>query len=522
MIPKTLMCICSECGGDSYSIFNQETNTCEQQHPQKTAFLEVGGLTYIFGCKECNGGQPYEDPYCQTCDKKFEKVDAPSKKTGTMKPFNYQILFTPDEVEAAQVNLESILAEERPISEEIVLSKTVCPHCIDASIGTFKTQREDLEMIGYFSNAPEGYFDESMYAPYGICQNSECIELEHPGKRWAMGVKLILRSELKEDVIHSEHYCPVCKEETKSVPNSDEGTYLCQVCSVVKSELSIGEGIGAGSSGLDFDAKSAYSKAIQGKSDWLDPPYTFSLAVNYHARAKAFDNSAKDKENSSSHARPANDWWEVLGPYLRPQYQNKQTETYESHVLLTAYLAKSSICHIEPLWLYSSKGRTKAGERKLRKSFEQYANNQSVFSSLLPSIVEVSTTPNRAGIESLVTILEQDMEFWPVDASEKNVLIERANEWCLRFIQSPTYQQYLVTDLLKRPFDMGGQINKPIGMIESFSILAALKQMMPEGKEIVKQHLYPKRERADWKAILNDMGNRFVMRLERLIDSFNA
>ena len=68
---------------------------------------------------------------------------------------------------------------------------------------------------------------------------------------------------------------------------------------------------------------------------------------------------------------------------------------------------------------------------------------------------------------------------------------------------------------------MNGQLNNPIGMVESFSILAALKEMNPESKEIVQRHLYPKQERADWATILNDKGKTFVRNLDRLIDKFN-
>ena len=524
MIPENIMCVCHECGLKSYSNFNQNTNSCEEGHPQKTAFLQVGDDTYIFGCKNCSGGQGFDEPYCEGCDSKFEKHDAPSTKTGVLKPSNYQNLYTIEEIEQAQRKLESI---ERPTYEEVVLSETVCPHCVDSEAFPFKTERGDLEMLGYFSNAPEngGEYDELMYAPHGICQNPECIELEYPGNKYAMGVKLIPRTELKADELHSGHYCSDCEKETESILTFHNGTYTCGICSLEKLNLSAVEETKNGVSDLNFEAKSAYSNALKGKSDWLTPPFVFSMAVNFHARSKSFDNAdankEQNKETGSQPTTPPNDWWSVLCPYLRPQYQAKGTESYETHVLLTAYLVKSSMNHIEPLWLYSSKHRTGAGERKIRKALEHYNNNQIVFSSITPNVQWTSCNPDRTGIESLVNVLENNVNFWPIEKSQRQNVIQRANQWCLAFTQSDVYQKYRTTCLLNEPYTMNGQLNNPIGMVESFSILAALKEMNPESKEIVQRHLYPKQERADWATILNDKGKTFVRNLDRLIDKFN-
>ena len=518
MIPDTIMCLCRECGSKSYSKFNQNTNSCEAGHPQKTAFLKVGDETYIFGCKNCSGGQIFEDPYCNGCDSQFERFDAPSRSTGVMKPSNYQNLYTIEDIEHAQRELESI---ERPTYEEVVLSETVCPHCVDSEASPFKTEREDLEMLGYFSKAPENgrEYDELMYAPHGICQNPGCIELEYPGNKYAMGVKLIPRTELKIDELHSGDYCDECEKETKSILNSQDGSYTCETCSLEKSDFSSDEATGR-ILDLDFEAKSAYSNALKGKSDWLNPPFVVSLAVNYHARAKSFDNAEENKESNSGTPKAANDWWNALGPHLRPQYQSKGTETYETHVLLTAYLVKSSMNHIEPLWLYSSKNRTGAGERKIRNAFEHYQTSQIVFSSIIPNVQWISCNPDRTGIESLVNVLENNVNFWPIERSQKQDIIQRANQWCLDFTQSEVYQKYRTTCLLNEPYTMKDQLMNPIGMIESFSILAALKEMNPEGKEIVQRHLYPRQERADWAAILNDKGRNFVRNLDRLLDMY--
>ena len=525
MIPDTIMCLCRECGSKSYSKFNQNTNSCEAGHPQKTAFLKVGDKEYIFGCKNCSGGQIFDDPYCDGCDSTFERLDAPSRSTGVMKPSNYQNLYTIEEIEQGQRELEAI---ERPTYEEVVLSETVCPHCVDSEASPFKTEREDLEMLGYFSNAPEigREYDELMYAPHGICQNPGCIELEYPGNKYAMGVKLIPRTELKIDELHSGDYCVECQKETKSILNSMDGTYTCEICSLTKPNLSAINARKKGVSDLDFEAKSAYSNALKGKSEWLTPPFVVSLAVNYHARSKSFDNADANKEENKeaegTAITPPNDWWTILGPHLRPQYQAKGPETYETHVLLTAYLVKSSMNHIEPLWLYSSKDRTGAGERKIRKAFEHYQTNQIVFSSIIPNVQWTSCNPERTGIESLVNVLEKNVNFWPVEHSQKQDVIQRANQWCLAFTQSPVYKKYRTTCLLNEPYTMNDQLNNPVGMIESFSILAALKEMNPGGKEIVQRHLYPKQERADWATILNDKGKTFVRNLDRLLDTFSS
>jgi hypothetical protein len=520
MIPDTIMCLCRECGSQSYSKFDQNTNSCEAGHPQKTAFLKVGDETYIFGCKNCSCGQIFDDPYCNGCDSQFERFDAPDSKTGVMKPSNYQNLYTIEDIDRAQRELESI---ERPTYEEVVLSETVCPHCIDSEASPFKTEVEDLEMLGYFSNAPENgrEYDELMYAPHGICQNPECIELEYPGNKYAMGVKLIPRTELKVDELHSSDYCEECEKDTESILNSLEMTYTCETCSFEKPNLSSIGALGTGVSDLDFEAKSAYSNALKGKSNWLTPPFVFSLAVNYHARSKSFDITDANKEARGTTTKSPNDWWNALGPHLRPQYQSKGTETYETHVLLTAYLVKSSMNHIEPLWLYSSKDRTGAGERKIRNAFEHYQTNQIVFSSIIPNVQWTSCNPERSGIESLVNVLEKNVNFWPIEPSQKQDVIQRANQWCLAFTQSDVYQQYRTTCLLNEPYTMKDQLINPIGMIESFSILAALKEMDPDGKEIVQRHLYPKQERADWATILNDKGKIFVRNLDRLLDEFS-
>ena len=520
MIPENIMCVCKKCGSKSYSKFNQNTNSCEGGHLQKTGFLQVGDDTYIFGCKNCSGGQKFDEPYCEGCDLKFEKRDAPSKITGALKPSNYQNLYTIEEIEQAQRKLESI---QRPTYEEVVLSETVCPHCVDSEASPFKTEKKDLEMLGYFSNAPENgrEYDELMYAPHGICQNPECIELEYPGNKYAMGVKLISRTELKADEIHSEHYCSDCEKETESILNFHNGTYTCEACSLEKTNLSASEALGHGFPDLDFQAKSSYSNAIKGKSDWLTPPFELSMAVNYHDRVKSFDNAEANKEAEGKSKKLSNDWWAILGPYLRAQYQTKGTESYESQVLITAYLVKTSMNHIEPLWLYSSKDRTGAGERKIRKAFEHYKNNETVFSSITPNVKWTSCNPERTGIDSLVNVLENNVNFWPIEKSQKQDVVLRANQWCLAFTQSGVYQKYRTTCLLNEPYTLNGQLINPIGMVESFSILAALKEMNPGGKEIVQRHLYPKQEKADWSMVLNDSGRNFVRHIDRLIDKFN-
>lgn len=519
MIPKTIMCFCQECKSNSFSEFKQATNTCEAGHKQKTAFLQVGEEAYIFGCKNCTGGHIFDDPYCNGCDSTFVKHDEPHKTTGEMKPYNYQVLYTLEEIEVAKRKLESM---ERPAHEEVILSETVCPHCVDSKAYPFKTDVLELEMLGYFLNPPENKlgYDELMYAPHGICQNPGCIELEYPGNKWAMGVKLIPRSELKADVTHSGDYCSDCQKETKSSLNKN-GTYTCELCFLEKPGLSANEEVKKGVPDLEFEVKSAYSNAVKGKSDWLNPPFEFSLAVNFHVRSKSFDNAEANKGASPTPTKIANDWWSMLGPFLRAQYQNKGTETYETHVLLTAYLVKSKMNHIEPLWLYSSKGRTGFGERKIRKGFEHYKNNEIVFSAILPGVEWTSSNPKRDGIESLVKILESVVDFWPIEQSQKQEFIQRANEWCLAFTKSDLYEQCRTTCLLSEPYTLNGQLKNPVGMVESFSILAALKHMDPAGKEMVQKHLFPKQEKADWAMILNDKGKTFVRNLDRLLDKFS-
>lgn len=525
MIPETIMCICQKCGPGSYSKFNQDTNSCENGHRQKIAFLQVRDETYIFGCKNCHGGKRYVDPYCEGCDRKFVKHDAPHKITGKMKPSNYQYLYTSESIEGEKRELESIV---RPTDDR---DEAVCPHCVDKETAPFKTERDDLEILGYFTNPPENEeaFDDHMFAPHGICQNTACIEMEYPDNTWAMGVKLILRSELfpesgvvnRLDALYSEHYCIECKRDTQSILNFENETYTCQDCSLEKPDLSVNKVTGKGSSYLDFEVKSAYSNALKGKNHWINPPFVFTLAADYHTRSKSFDNTAANKEAESTTPKSPNDWWTILGPYLRAQYQTKSTETYETQVLLTAYLVKSSMNHIEPLWLYSSKYRTGAGERKIRKAFEHYRNNEIVFSSIIPNVKWTSCNPERNGIESLVGVLEDNVDFWPIEGSQKQDLIQRANQWRIAFTQSKVYEQYRETCLLNKPYTMNGQIKNPVGMIESFAILAALKKMNPEGKEIVQRHLYPKQERADWSMVLNDAGKNFVRRLDQVLDKFN-
>jgi hypothetical protein len=144
-----------------------------------------------------------------------------------------------------------------------------------------------------------------------------------------------------------------------------------------------------------------------------------------------------------------------------------------------------------------------------------------MFSSIIPNVQWTSCNPERAGIESLVNVLEKNVNFWPIELSQKQDVIQRANQWCLAFTQSDVYQQYRTTCLLNEPYTMKDQLINPIGMIESFSILAALKEMDPDGKEIVQRHLYPKQERADWATILNDKGKIFVRNLDRLLDKFS-
>jgi hypothetical protein len=68
---------------------------------------------------------------------------------------------------------------------------------------------------------------------------------------------------------------------------------------------------------------------------------------------------------------------------------------------------------------------------------------------------------------------------------------------------------------------MNGELKHPIGMIESFSILAALKHMNSAGKEMVQKHLFPKQEKADWVMILNDKGKKLVRNLDPLLDKFS-
>ena len=517
MIPDTIMCFCGQCDSNAYSVFNQQTNCCEGGHSQKTSFLQIGAENYIFGCKKCEGGQPYEEPYCQTCDTKFKKVDRPDQKTGNVKPLNYQKIYTLDEIEIQKDYMDSI---ERPVQEELIVSENVCPHCVDAHESSFKIEQLELEMFGYFSTAPKGEFDDLMYAPHGICSNSKCINIAYPDNRFAMGVKLVPRTELESDELQSEHYCKSCEEETRSISNIEIPLPICAICSEVKSELGIEEQGGSAKPDLEFVAKSAYSIALREKEAWLNPPFVYSVADNFQVRAKSLD-KANEFEKNSDASGLANDWWFVLGPYLRELYSRKGKETYEQHVFLTAYLMKSTNKHIEPLWWYSSRHRTGAGERKIRSSFELYDGYGDIFTSLLQQIKEVSSQPQRLGIESFVANLER-MVFWPIGTKQKQDFIERANHWCFKFTQSPIHQKYLATCMIQDPYTLGGELKNPIGLIESFSILAALEEFAPDQRWIVQEKLYPKTEMADWKNVLNDEGRMFVKNIDIIIKKFNS
>ena len=76
--------------------------------------------------------------------------------------------------------------------------------------------------------------------------------------------------------------------------------------------------------------------------------------------------------------------------------------------------------------------------------------------------------------------------------------------------------------MIQDPYTLGGELKNPIGLIESFSILAALEEFAPDQRWIVQEKLYPKTEMADWKNVLNDEGRMFVKNIDIIIKKFNS
>ena len=530
MIPNPVYCYCKKCA--DYSEYSAQTFRCEAGHVQpKTAIFvrKPEGTEFIFNCTSaCEGGAEYSMGRCQSCEELFEKKydrDA----YGVMGPSNFIFLHSQNDIDNVRRKKEELKQqEERP----------KCKFCGRINEERFVTDPEEIQQNGFFlerdANNP---VSEHEYAPYGYCPSTSCLDEEGLNSRWRFGVPLVL-GDTKEDHVSQQKTentdvtrygkCSECGI-GEFVPTDQSKILICDnIDCQLEAEFQAEDDDGkTGNSDALDSLRNDYARALNLRSEVVEPPYYFTASQNYHAKRQGFDNQINlDVNELATKYTHENEWFKCLWTYLK--FMRRDTNsTYFQQIIISCYVDKVySMGHIEPPWLFLE--RAKIGN-EIERAFEVGTRHLEVFRLTIENGVN-PLEPHRASMSCVLGLLKETMRpVWPLDRLYQNVEEERANDEGLiddamvglERLQNWKHFQAFKEPLLKTPYQLGGLMATPPGFLETFCLLWSINNKNSNTFNDIKEFIYPSTGNAFWKRMLNELGLRLVNNMEAVFAQMN-
>ena len=410
------------------------------------------------------------------------------------------------------------------MSEDV---QVVCPECEHINLDKFVFESETIEQLGFISSEEKAGAEE--WAGDGLCLNPTCIEewceKRNLDSRFKMGVPLITPEPKHDDVVVPD-YETVYKCEECDIGeyrfNPATNNHLCDnpFCGSVRFDLeqtttSKSGGV-LGDQGYEFRAM--YMKALEERSEVVEPPYLFDKAPNPFFQKQKKANVKLEEEEFHTSQKRSLSWFRCLHHHLKPLEDLKGTRFQK--IVLSAYMDKTlELQHIEPLWMYAQRGKL-GGE--LKSAFTIFEKNPELFSELIEK-KKHTLQPNRASIQCVYGLIKALLP-WPSDRIEDEAIIMEAFNVLKKLSSKGYIEQMNKYNLLESRYSFNGKIQIPIGLIECICIINAVENHSGIDKFgiDVKNAIFPNRsEREHWKSIMNSKGQQFVdVVLPKLVSNY--
>ena len=533
MIPNPVYCYCTKCA--DYSEYSAQTFQCEAGHSQlKTAIFvrKPEGTEFIFNCKSgCEGGAEYSMGRCQSCEELFEK-EYDRDEYQVLQPSNFITLYSQNDIENVRRKEEELRQEEKALEKQEQRPK--CKYCGRINEERFVTDPEEIQRNGFFLERDENNpVSEHEYAPYGYCPSTSCLKQEGLNSRWRFGVPLVSgettedrpsRQDSNNTSVSKYGRCLECGI-GEFVETGPSRMLRCNNCDI-DSEDQRENGDGKIRNADAFDLlQNDYARALNLRSEVVDPPYYFTASQNYHAKQQAFDNQVKlDANEHATKYTHNHEWFKCLWTYLK--FMRKDTDsTYFQQITIACYVDKVySMRNIEPPWLFLE--RAKIGN-EIERAFEVGTRHLEVFRLTIENGVD-PLEPNPASMKTVLDLLKETMRpLWPLERLYQNVEEQKADAGLiddamvgLEKLQNWAHFHAFKEPLLKPPYQLGGLMDTPPGFLETFCLLWSI-QKNTSAFEDIKQFIYPSTGNAFWKRMLNELGQRLVNNMEAVFAQMN-
>ena len=529
MIPTPVYCYCKKCA--DYSEYSAKTFHCEAGHPQsKTAIFvqQPEGIEFIFNCKSgCEGGAEYSMGRCQSCEESFAK-DYDRDAYGVLQPSNYIHLFS-------QSNVENVRRKEEELKR--VEQRPKCKYCDRINEERFVTDPEEIQRNGFFLEQDENNpVSEHEYAPYGYCPSTSCLDQEGLNSRWRFGVPLVSgetneghasQQESKNPNVSRYGTCSECGI-GEFVPTDESKILICDnIYCQLEADYQVEDSNSSGNSDALDSLRNDYARALNLRSEIVEPPYHFTASQNYHAKQQGFDSQVHPDANElATKYTHANEWFKCLWTYLKFMRKDANS-TYFQQIVIACYVDKVySMGHVEPPWLFLD--RAKIGN-EIERAFEVGTRHCEVFRLAVQNGVN-PLEPHRASMNCVLDLLKETMRpVWPLDPMYQTIEDERANDEGLiddamvglQRLQNWAHFQAFKEPLLTTPYQLGGLMNTPPGFLETFCLLWSINNKNTEAFKEIQQFIYPSTTNAFWKRMLNDLGQSLVDNMEAVFAQWN-
>ena len=523
LMADTIFCICSTCHPPDghFSKYNSETRQCEGLHDHaKPGFLEMeDGSETIYNCPSGCDPTPCVNGICMSCETAFEKVYAKDLKTNLRRPKNFMILYPKSVVKRAK---EVGKIKDYELEEET----PVCPQCGRLNEEAFLTEPERIEAMGFVPNRNPN-FDQDDWAPYGLCVAQICIDEQgrHP-----FGVPLSMpRQDAVENVSipqrQDDSTCSDCEQGTLFI--NTNGISECDLCGHQPSghafDITPGRGLGDALSAM----RDEFMKALPlEKAGFVDPPYTYVANENPFTRsAKRSADAIVTAGNQPSEKKQGNEWFECLAPYLSTMRTCMQSTTAAQKIALASYIDKVfARRHIEPVWMYMRRSGVGNDLTTAFKNFNDSTACNDLFDALIQPNVD-ALSPSHDSLKCTLNIMKLTMgSIWPFhvtvgDEDNQAKFDDELHQTALRGLKAleqwPHYA-FFSEKLLSEPYDLGGRIPHPPGLIELICVLWGIRQKNADIYQQVRGFLFPDKDASFWKMCLNEKGQRLVNNLDKI------